>query len=71
MHITFKAKEPLAEFADWFYVEGQQLITSRQLTPKEAYTACANALKVNQLLCLHFKAHKPSFNSIKGIKTLL
>ncbi|KAJ9084657.1 hypothetical protein DSO57_1022023 [Entomophthora muscae] len=71
MNITFKPKKILAEFADYFYIEGQQLITSCQLTPQEAYTACSNALKVNQLLCLHFKAHKNSLNSMKSIKTLL
>ncbi|KAJ9064853.1 hypothetical protein DSO57_1025959 [Entomophthora muscae] len=52
-------------------LEGQQLITSQQLSIKEAYTACANSLKVNQLLFLHFKAHKPMLTSMKGIKTLL
>ncbi|KAJ9058569.1 hypothetical protein DSO57_1011024 [Entomophthora muscae] len=71
MHIAFKPKETLAEFANCFYIEGQQLITSCQLTPQEAYTACSEALKVNQLLCLHFKAHKASLNSMKSIKTLL
>lgn len=71
MHIAFKPKETLAEFADRFYMEGQQLITSRQLTPHEAYMACAQALKVNQLLCLHFKAHKAMLSSMKSIKTLL
>ncbi|KAJ9056452.1 hypothetical protein DSO57_1032972 [Entomophthora muscae] len=50
MNIAFKPKETLAEFADRFYMEGQQLIMSRQLTAHEAYTACAQALKVNQLL---------------------
>ncbi|KAJ9066351.1 hypothetical protein DSO57_1010561 [Entomophthora muscae] len=54
MHIAAKPKESLAKFADRFYMEGQQLITSRQLTAHEAYMACAQALKVNQLLCLHF-----------------
>ncbi|KAJ9050460.1 hypothetical protein DSO57_1014119 [Entomophthora muscae] len=51
MHIAFKPKETLAEFADRFYMEGQQLITSFQLIAHEAYMACAQALKVNQLLC--------------------
>ena len=71
MHIAFKPKETLAEFSVCFYVEGQQPITSKQLQVKEAYTACANALKVNQLLCLHFKACKVSLTSMKSIKTLL
>ncbi|KAJ9078472.1 hypothetical protein DSO57_1006252 [Entomophthora muscae] len=39
MHIAFKPKETLDEFADCFYIKGQQLITSQQLTPWEAYTA--------------------------------
>ncbi|KAJ9057704.1 hypothetical protein DSO57_1020039 [Entomophthora muscae] len=71
MHIAFKSKETLAKFADRFYMERQQLIMSRQLTSHEAYMACAQALKVNQLLCLHFKAHKAMLSSIKSIKTLL
>ncbi|KAJ9081612.1 hypothetical protein DSO57_1012728 [Entomophthora muscae] len=71
MYIAFKPKETLAEFANQFYIEGQQLITSCQLTPWEAYTVCSNALKVNQLLCLHFKTHKASLTSMKSIKTLL
>ncbi|KAJ9087431.1 hypothetical protein DSO57_1033434 [Entomophthora muscae] len=71
MHIAFKPKETLAEFSDIFYMEGQQLITSRQLTAHKAYMACAQALKVNQLLCLHFKAHKAMLSSMKSIKTLL
>ncbi|KAJ9072112.1 hypothetical protein DSO57_1030503 [Entomophthora muscae] len=71
MHIAFKPKETLAEFADRFFLEGQQLITSRQLTAHEAYMACAQALKVNQLLCLHFRAHKAMISSMKSIKTLL
>ncbi|KAJ9087815.1 hypothetical protein DSO57_1029296 [Entomophthora muscae] len=70
MYIAFKPKETLAEFADHFYIEKQQLTASRQLTPHEAYTACSNALKENQLLCLHFKAHKVSLVSMKSIKTL-
>ncbi|KAJ9070197.1 hypothetical protein DSO57_1010891 [Entomophthora muscae] len=53
MYIAFKPKETLAEFSDGFYIEGQQLITSLQLTAHEAYMACAQALKVNQLLCLY------------------
>ena len=71
IHIAFKPKETLAEFADRFYLEGQQLITSKQITAHEAYTTCAQAIKVNQLLCLHFKAHKAMLTSMKGIKTLL
>ncbi|KAJ9051683.1 hypothetical protein DSO57_1002382 [Entomophthora muscae] len=39
IHIAFKPKETLAEVADRFYMEGQQLITSRQLTAHEAYMA--------------------------------
>ncbi|KAJ9072948.1 hypothetical protein DSO57_1021708 [Entomophthora muscae] len=45
MHIAFKPKETLAEFADRFYMEGQKLITRRQLTAHEAYMACAQAEK--------------------------
>ncbi|KAJ9086630.1 hypothetical protein DSO57_1001912 [Entomophthora muscae] len=71
MHIAFKPKQILADFANCFYIEGQQLITSCQLTPQEAYMACSNALKVNQLLCLHFKVHKASLTSMKSIKTFL
>ena len=71
MYIAFKPKETLDEFADRFYIEGQQLITSKQLQVKEVYTTCANALKVNQLLSLHFKACKVSLTSMKSIKTLL
>ncbi|KAJ9078594.1 hypothetical protein DSO57_1005158 [Entomophthora muscae] len=70
MNITFKPNETLAEFADRFYMERQQLITSRQLTAHEAYMACSQAHKVNQLLCLHFKAHKAMFSSMKSIKML-
>ena len=66
MHIAFKPKETLAKFANRFYLEGQQLITSKQLTAHEAYTACAQALKVNQLLCLHFKAHKAMLTSMRA-----
>ncbi|KAJ9057232.1 hypothetical protein DSO57_1024565, partial [Entomophthora muscae] len=44
MHIAFKPKETLAEFSDCFYIEGQQLIISCQLTPWEVDTACSNAL---------------------------
>ncbi|KAJ9053701.1 hypothetical protein DSO57_1021762 [Entomophthora muscae] len=69
MHIAFKPKETLAEFADRFYLEGQKLIISCQLTAHEAYIACTQALKVNQLLCLHFKAHKAMLSSMKSIKT--
>ncbi|KAJ9081993.1 hypothetical protein DSO57_1008950 [Entomophthora muscae] len=71
MNIAFKPKETLAKFADLFYIEGQKLITSCQLAPREGYTACYNALKVNQLLCLHVKVHKACLTSMKSIKTLL
>ncbi|KAJ9048089.1 hypothetical protein DSO57_1038520 [Entomophthora muscae] len=71
MHIAFKPKETLAKFADRFYMEGQQLITSHQLTAHEAYMAFTQALKVNQLLCLHFKTHKAMLSSMKSIKILL
>ncbi|KAJ9051887.1 hypothetical protein DSO57_1039541 [Entomophthora muscae] len=65
MHITFKPKGSLAKFADRFYVKGQQLIPSKQLTVHEAYTACAQALKVNQLL--HATAHtRVWLNSHRG-----
>ncbi|KAJ9062517.1 hypothetical protein DSO57_1009864 [Entomophthora muscae] len=63
MHISFKPKETLAKFTDRFYLEGQQLITRRQLTAHEACMAFTQALKVNQLLCLHFKAHKAMLSS--------
>ncbi|KAJ9067914.1 hypothetical protein DSO57_1034136 [Entomophthora muscae] len=69
--IVFKPKEILVEFYDCFYIEEQQVITSQQLSIREVYITCPNDLKVNQLLCLHFKAHKPMLTSIKGIKTLL
>ncbi|KAJ9074953.1 hypothetical protein DSO57_1001427 [Entomophthora muscae] len=36
MHIAFKPKETLAEFLDSFYMEGQKLITSRQLRAHKA-----------------------------------
>ncbi|KAJ9078614.1 hypothetical protein DSO57_1004878 [Entomophthora muscae] len=71
IHNTFKPKETLAIFADRFYMEEQQLITSRHLIAHEAYMACAQALKVNQLLCLHLKSHKAMVSSMKSIKTFL
>ncbi|KAJ9062266.1 hypothetical protein DSO57_1012712 [Entomophthora muscae] len=69
MHIAFKPKETLAKFSDRNYMEGQQLIISRQLAAHEAYMACAQALKFNQLLCLHFKAHVVN-NSIHHVLIL-
>ncbi|KAJ9074794.1 hypothetical protein DSO57_1003072 [Entomophthora muscae] len=71
MHIAFKPKETLTEFADSFHVVGQQLIMTNHLKAHRAYTACAQVLKINQILCLHFKAHKAMFTSIKSIKLLL
>ena len=71
MHFVFKSKEILAKFADRFDNKGQQLIKSRQLTPHKAYTACTQALKFNQLLCIHFKANRAMLTSIKSIKALL
>ncbi|KAJ9060053.1 hypothetical protein DSO57_1035000 [Entomophthora muscae] len=71
MHIAFKHKETLDEFSDPPCIEGQQLITSCQLTPWEVYNECSNALKVNHLSCLHFKEIKASLTSMKSIKTLL
>ena len=56
-HIAFKPKETLKEFASWFYLEGQQLMTSGCITIEEAYNTCANALKPNEMLCFHFKGH--------------
>lgn len=71
MHTVFKPKETLAKFTDSLYMKGQKLIERRQLTAHEAYMACAQALKVNQLLCLHFKAHKAILLSMKSINMLL
>ena len=71
MHISFLPKETLAEFANRFYIEGQQLITSKQLSVHKAYTACIQALKPNQLLRLHFKSQIPILNTNNSIKTLL
>ena len=71
MHISFIPKETLAEFDNSFYIEGQQLITSKQLSVHKAYTACAQALKPNQLFCLHFKYQKTILKTMESIKTLL
>ena len=70
-HIAFKPKETLKEFSSWFYLEGQQLMTSGHITIEEAYNACANALKPNEILCFHFKGHFQQLVGMKEIKVLL
>lgn len=71
VHISFKPKETLVEFANHFYVKGQQLMTSRQITIVEAFSACSAALKVNPMMCFHFKSQKAIMRTMKDIKNLL
>ena len=46
-------------------------MTSGRLTIEEAYNACANALKPNEMLCFHFKGHCQQLVGMKEIKVLL
>ncbi|KAJ9060052.1 hypothetical protein DSO57_1034999 [Entomophthora muscae] len=43
MQISFKPKKSLTEVADRFYVEGQQLITSKLVDVHEAYTVTVSS----------------------------
>lgn len=60
VHIAFKYKETLVELANQFYVEGQQLMTSQQITINEAFSACSAELKIIPCCVFNSSHRKPA-----------
>ena len=71
LHFAVKPKENLSEFASRFYLENQQLMTNCQITIKDAFFSCTQALKLNTLFCLHFQGQRASMCTTKDIKPTL